>query len=258
MKGNARIVVFVLILAIILAFVLLNMTLFTVKNITVRNKVESPLIDKDKIIEDSGIDTGENIFLMSEKDVISSIELANPYLKVTSIERVFPDSVIIHITVRTPVMSIKMKNSDLYVIIDSSLKILDIVSETDNLFLSSTLVEGLEIENPQEGNTLNKENTFNKKLDVIGYVADHESLGESAFLNFFEKIEFDVDNPDLVYIALRSGVKIVLKGDNDLETQLRSALEKYRYMGEQSYERTSGYIYFKEGAGWSWIANDPY
>lgn len=258
MKGNARIVVFVLILAIILAFVLLNMTLFTVKNVTVRNKVESPLIDKDKIIEDSGIDTGENIFLMSEKNIIQSIELANPYLKVSSVERVFPNSVIIHVTVRTPVMSVKIKNSDLYVIIDSSLKILDIVSETDDLFLSSTQVKGLEIENPEEGNSLNKENSFNKKLDIIGYVADHESLGESAFLNFFEKIEFDVDNPDLAYIALRSGVKIVLKGDNDLETQLRSALEKYRYMGEQSYERTSGYIYFKDGSGWSWIANDPY
>lgn len=258
MKGNARIVVFVLILAIILAFVLLNLTLFTVKDITVKNKVESPLIDKDKIIFDSGIDTGENIFLMSEKEVIEGIEVANPYLKVTSVERVFPNSVIIHITVRTPVMSIRIKGSDLYVIIDSSLKILDIVSDSDSLFLSATLVDGLEIDNPQEGNTLNKENSFNKKLDVIGYVADHESLGESAFLNFFEKVEFDVYNPDIVFISLRSGVKIVIKGDNDLEAQLRSALEKYRYMGEQSYERTAGYIYFKEGYGWSWVAENPY
>ena len=260
MKGNARIIVFVGIVLIILLIVLLNMTVFTVKDVSVLNEVESQFIDADKILLDSGIKLGTNIFALSERKTSERIELANSYLEVVAIERKFPNKVIIHVSVRIPLMAIKIKDSDSYAVVDGSLKILERVDSTSSLYQTCTKVEGIEVTNFEIGNFLDKKNTYNARLNAISYVAENEMLNGIAFMNFFESISFNSEN-DVAMVKLRSGVTICLKGEYDAESKFRYALELYRHFGEQSFKRNSGYIYFKssgEEMGWDWSETNPY
>lgn len=258
MKGNARIIVFIGIILLIIVIVLLNMTVFTVKEITVLNEVESQLIDEESIISNSDIHIGSNIFVISEKKSKEKIEVTHPYLEVKGIERVFPNKVIIHVSVRIPLMAIKVADTQLYAVIDSSLKILQVIDSTDSIYKTCTKVEGIEITNPQVGNSLDLANSYNSKLSTISYVADNESLDGVAFLNFFESISFD-NSDDIVKIKLRSGVTILLKNSDNYEDKFRYALVAYRLYGEQSPKRTYGYIYHNtQEKAWDWTENYPY
>lgn len=260
MKGNARIIVFIGIVLFILLIILLNMTVFTVKNVSVLNEVESQLIDEEKIVFDSGIKIGSNIFVLSEKKISDKIELANPYLEVVNIERKFPNSAVIHVSVRIPLMAIRINDSDSFALVDGSLKILERIDESNSLYKTCTKVEGIEVSDFEIGKFLDKSNTYNERLYAISYVAEHEKIDGIAFMNFFESISFSSED-DIVAIKLRSGVTICLRGQFDAETKFRYGLEYYRLLGEQSFMRNTGYIYFKSvGAenGWAWSETDPY
>lgn len=262
MKGNARIIVFVGIVLFIIMIILLNMTVFTVKEVTVLNKVESQLIDEESIIKSSDIQEGTNIFAISEKKSTELIEADHPYLMVDDIERFFPNKVVIHVSIRTPYMAIKVAETDMYALVDGSLKILDIVEVTNSIYTPCTKVYGIEVSNPTKGNKLNVDNAYNAKLATIASVAEKENLDGRAFLNFFESITFDGDN-DVVNIKIRSGVTICLKGSSYYEEKFRYALTAYRLYGEQSDQRTNGFIYhnFQENSSenaWIWSEEYPY
>ena len=154
MKGNGRIIAFFAVLTLIVVVIVLNITLFTVSDISVYNKVVSELIVDDDIIEASDIAIGSNIFALSERKAIKNIELANPYVRVTSIERRFPGKVVIHVTVRTPVMTVKVSDSEDYALLDSNLKILDIVDAYSKLYRASTKVIGISVESAALGESL--------------------------------------------------------------------------------------------------------
>lgn len=262
MKGNARIIVFVGIVLFIIMIILLNMTVFTVKDVTVLNKVESQLIDEQSIISSSDIHIGSNIFAISEKKSKELIEVSHPYLMVDDIERFFPNKVVIHVSVRIPYMAIKLSGTDAYAVVDGSLKILDIIDVTNSIYATCTKVYGIEVESAIKGNKLSVENPINAKLGTIASVAENESLDGIAFLNFFESITFENDG-DIVDVKLRSGVTICLKGSSYYEEKFRYALAAYRLYGEQSPKRTCGYIYHNfqidspENA-WNWSEEYPY
>ncbi len=238
------------------------MTVFTVKEVTVLNKVESQEIVVESIIASSDIHIGTNIFAISEKKTKELIEASHSYLRVDDIERFFPNKVVIHVSVRTPYMAIKVAGTDMYALVDGSLKILDIVEATNSIYAPCTKVYGIEVSNPMKGNKLNIDNTYNAKLATIANVAEKENLDGSAFLHFFESITFDGDN-DVVNIKLGSGVTICLKGSSYYEEKFRYALTAYRLYGEQSTQREEGYIYhnFQENSSenaWIWSEEYPY
>lgn len=254
MKGNGRIIAFVAVIVLIVVFVLLNMTVFTVSKIRVQNEVYSEYIDNEAIVRASGIDAGDNIFMLSEKKAIEGIEQANPFLMVTAIERRFPSSVIIHINVREGVMSLPIADSDNYAIVDTNLKIVDLVESGSELYLSATHVETISVAMPTAGATLSVDNDYNRALAQIGSVADHEGV---KFVSFFDRIYF---HDQSVYIVLRMGVTIRIDDYANVPVQdyLRVALEEYKTFDEQSYRRRSGYIYLDTDniKAWTWSETD--
>ncbi len=256
MKGNGRVVAFFIVLLLVVIIIVLNVTLFTISEITVLNKVYSDLIVPGDIVASSKIQMGSNIFSLSERKAISNIEIANPYIKVTSIERRFPNKVLVHVTVRTAVMTVAVSGSDEYALLDSNLKILDIVSQYSNLYSASTKIYGIMVESPVIGSVLNTANPYNGALGVIGNTANNEDLQGVAFLTFFERITFVADaDKNNVRIKINSGVTFVLTNNQNLQAQLRYCLEKYKLTDELSAERKSGYYYFATGTGWVWTAN---
>lgn len=256
MKGNGRVIAFFAVVLLIVIIIVLNVTLFTINDITVLNKVYSDLIVEDDIIESSNIEYGSNIFVLSERKTIADIELENPYIKVTSIERKFPNKVIIHVTVRTPVMTIPINGSEDYALLDSNLKILELCDVYSNLYSASTKVTGILVEEPIIGSTLALTNSFNTALSTIGYIAYNENLDGVAFLTFFESISFNENEKNNVRVKINSGVTFAITNNDYVEEQLRYCLEKYRLTDELSSERKSGYFYFTNDEGWIWTSNE--
>ena len=254
MKGNGRIIAFIAIVAFIVVFVLLNMTVFTISHITVQNEVYSNYIDKTAIIASSGIEYNQNIFLLNENNARAKIEAAFPYLEVVTIERTFPSSVVIHVNMRTPVMSIAVAGKmDTYAIIDTDLKILDVVDKEDDLYKMATHINAEnKVVAPEVGTYLDDSEPINRCLKQIGYVADNEDL---QFWHFFSSIT--IEN-NVAYVTLRTGVAVVLTEIDtiDVKHDLRIALAYYATLDEQDYHRRTGYIYFDrtkgEAGGWVW------
>lgn len=252
MKGNGRIIAFVVIVAFIVVFVLLNMTVLTVSEVKVQNEVYSDYIDKAAIIESSGIKHNQNIFLLNESNATLAIEEAFPYLEVVTIERKFPSTVVIYVDMRTPVMSIAVLNTpERYAIVDTDLKILDVVDRNSDLYRMATHINNVSVTTPTVGATLDTSYATNRCLQQIGYVTDNEQL---QFWHFISSIT--IEN-SVAYVTLRTGVVIRLDGIDtiDVQAHLRYALELYRTFDEQDYHRRTGYIYFGD-KGWMWSEHD--
>jgi cell division septal protein FtsQ len=175
--------------------------LFTIREVTVLNKVYSELIEEDFIVQSSNIRVGNNIFALSEKKAIKNIELANPYIMVTSIERKFPNKVVIHVNVRTPLMTMGIADSDSFALLDSDLKILNIIEPYSNLYKASTKVKGVLASSPVIGDILNKNNPYNFALVTIAYVANNENLSGRAFLTFLIRLISQQTTSQITYIS---------------------------------------------------------
>lgn len=254
MKGNGRIIAFAGIVVFIVVFILLNMTVFTISDISVQNAVYSDYIDKSAIIESSGIAKNQNIFLLNETNARLKIEEAFPYLEVVTVERKFPSAVIIHVDMRTPVMSIAVSaTTDRYAIIDTDLKILDVVDASSDLYKMATHINHVEIASPVVGVTLDDNDTCNRCLLAIGKVSEGEQL---QFWHFFSAIT--IEN-NCAYVTLRTGVTVRLDDIDriDVKQHLRVALELYKTFDEQDYHRRKGFIFFDtERGGWVWSEYD--
>lgn len=252
MKGNGRIIAFAAIVVFIVVFVLLNMTVFTISKVTVQNAVYSDYIDKAGIVQSSEINYNQNIFLLNEANVRLHVEEAYPYLSVSSVERKFPSTVVIHVDMRTPVMSISKTYTDQYAILDTELKILDVVGQDSELYRMATHINNVSIDDPVVGVKIDDEEYYVQCLRQIGYVSDNESL---QFWHFFTSIT--IENY-IAYITLRTGVVVRLDdiGAGDVHEKLRYALELYKTFDEQDYQRRSGYIYFNSEHGWMWSEHD--
>ena len=254
MKGNGRIIAFAGVVVFIVVFILLNMTVFTISNVTVQNAVYSDYIDKTAIIESSGISTNQNIFMLNESNARLKIEEAFPYLEVVTVERKFPSSVVIHVDMRTPVMSIAVAGtSDKYAIIDTDLKILDVVDAGNDLYRMATHINHVEIGSPVVGVTLDYNDSTNRCLLDIGKVSEGEQL---QFWHFFSAIT--IEN-NLSYVTLRTGVTIRLDEIDsiDVKQHLRIALELFKTFDEQDYHRRKGFIFYDTvKGGWIWSEYD--
>ena len=263
MKGNGRIIAFLAVVVLIVVFVLLNMTVFTVSTVSVQDEVFSDYIDKTAIIDSAGIKLDSNIFIMSETNAKNNIETAFPYLSVNNIERRFPNKVVIHVGMRETAMSFAIEHTGRFALVDTDLKVLSIVDSSSAEYRAATHIESVTVSDVSEGITLDSESTVSKCLLQIISVSLNEEL---QFWHFFKTISFENTS---VYITLLTGVCIRLddiaerseldaESESSIQSCIRMALALYKALDEQSIERRSGYIFFDNTAGWIWNAHDAF
>lgn len=263
MKGNGRIIAFLAVVVVIVLFVLLNMTLFTVGEVTVQDEVFSDYIDKEAIIESAAIKMDSNIFILSETNATNNIETAFPYLKVDTIERKFPNKVLIHVSMRENAMSIPIAHSNNYALVDTELKVVGKVPESSPEYKAATHIESVTTEDREVGVKLDPTDSESKCLLQLVSVSEGESF---RFWHFFKTISFESTS---IYITLHTGVCIRLdnyivnveseyNGINMIQHDLRMALKEYEKLDEQSAQRRTGYIFFDEDKGWIWNAHDAF
>lgn len=245
---NKRLIILFICLAVLVLTVVLGAVVFTISDIEVLvsgNNGEK--LDSAKIVVDSKIKLKSSIFALSEKTAVTNIELSNPYAKVISIERHFPNKVIINVAYRTPIIAIKLDDNVNCVIVDREFKILEIVNKDDLKIYNLTSVEGFIISG------LNMESAQGQTIDCskgdLKILYDCvKALEELSFIN--ERIPafvktISLNTPKYAILETVFGIKLALKTNTniDLPTQFRSIYSFFDKLTDLEKQDDSLFIY---------------
>ena len=255
--------IFISVILIVIAIVLLACTVFVVRHVSVESDVSSYLLDEESIVESSGLSIGRSIISIRKEKIKTSIEKENPYVQVLGIRRVFPNKVIIRATVRTSVMIVTSSDGQASVLIDSSLKVLNVRRADEESETEATPLLGVTFDIPESGAQslvgtkilLTDAACADVLTEIAEFTADYDLQGQS-FTAFFKAITFDTTDGIKVYIRTNKGVSLVL--DKSLPSaiydQLYICLYFYTTSKDVSIDRTRGFIAFdKTKNAYAWV-----
>ena len=257
-RSKVVIGIFVALVLIVLTIVLLACTVFVVRDISVESKLSSRLIDEGNIIESSDISKGESIISINKEKIKANIEKSNPYVEVTNITREFPSKVIIEVTIRTGIMLVRSEDEVSAAVIDSEMKVLNVVSLVDQADLGVTTVKGLTFKIPEGGvlaavgATAEFTNASCGLMlrDIATAAADPSlDLSGTSFLTFFKEISFAAGEGIKAYIKTNKGVTLVL--DSTLKSTVFEQLYKCMavFAWDKQADLTRGYITLNSDQG---------
>ena len=258
-RSKTVIAIFIVLILIVLAIVLLACTVFIVRDVTVEAEVSSHLINEERIIDSAGLGKGQSIISINKSKVKANIEKENPYVEVTNIIREFPSKIVIKATVRTGIMIVGSEDGISAAVVDSSMKVLNVISFVNRENTGVTIVDGLTFKAPEEGalSAVGTEIVFTNPscgeiLREIAVAAADPALDLSgtSFLTFFKEIDFVTGEGIKAYIRTNKGVTLVL--DTSLSTTIYAQLYLCMYVfasDETEVDRTKGYILFEKKDG---------
>ncbi len=135
-----------ILIGLILVLVILNFTLFALRNVEVDFKNQSTIFTseaQENIANNSAIPRGASVFTINKTQIKDQLERDNPYLKIVNIETVFPNKIIIHCAEREETYAIRAGESR-YFICDADFKVLNIQAHFRDDQYNAILFEGLE------------------------------------------------------------------------------------------------------------------
>ena len=246
--------IFIAFLLIVITVVLLVCTVFVVREVVIEKEVNSALIDDDNIIESSGLSIGKSIISINKDKVKASVEKENPYVEVLNITRVFPNKIIINVTVRTGIMVVSSADGSYKALVDSGMKVLNVLPADSTLSVDATIVSGADFLIPENGaeslvgSILTLSDTsydaiFTQFADFI----ESFDLEGKSFTTLFKEISFrNTESGTLVLIRTNKGVSLVLDTSltSSIKYQLYACMYYYTTDKEVNIDRTKGYIAF--------------
>lgn len=184
MKKKGWLIVLGVTVAIVVLFVILSFTLFSLKHIEIdyRTSTQNIEMTDEEIIESGNFKKGGSVFFHGKKNYINNIEEANPYIKVINIETVFPSKFVVHIAERQEVYAVE--SSFGYYICDEEMKVLRIQEEADEslpILLQNKEVVAKEYEVGDKIEMAHKVNIYS------AFYENNRPIGEQVAL--IEKIE---------------------------------------------------------------------
>ena len=212
-----KVVLFVCLLVFAVLLVL-NATVFTVKNIEVLDaKGVQSEEDKVKIADYSGI-RGKNIFTVSERIATENIEKMMPKVKVEEIIRRSPWAVEIVVSERIAIIAVKNTNNG-YAIIDKDGKVLENVSDLSS-FSHITVLNGVDPVNASIGQTVPLTATQLGRIKQI--VMTFEQMGDNGYRdkNFCLAVSAIAFDSDAVSILMRRGAELRYNANEDSANKL--------------------------------------
>ncbi len=128
---DKRVLALIIIFAIIAITLILCATVFLLRNVEVGYSAvgEDAVVSKEEIIAASGLKPNKNVLFINEKQIVSNVQQKYPQVKVINVERVFPNKVIIYVTVRVPILAVSV--GDEFALIDREMFVTDIVSSDE-------------------------------------------------------------------------------------------------------------------------------
>lgn len=249
---NKRLAIFLGIFVFLALVVVLSSAIFALDSVTIKYHNDTNILTgDDKVIVESGeFRYGENVFLSNKKNYISKIESANPYIRVLSIETVFPNKYIIHAVEREETYVFQTDNY--YIITDENLKVLD----KQKTYVNST-ENPIEVQNSDYSNAVVKEGDFlapNAYYYDLFYCfrehngwntyADIKSNIKSIKLNYVDGLNSGENN---LLITMWDDVEILISQSNrKMSDKLNFALSAYEQIDDANrisvYEKSNGEI----------------
>lgn len=193
-RNKRRRIIFYTVIALIfiLIAVILSFTVFFhVNNISVSGKTK---YTSAQIIKASGINTGDNLFLIDRSKVKENIESKLPYVGKVELINDYPDGIIIKVTAAKPAAAVA--NGSLYALITSDGKILELgVKEPDSsLMVLKGIADG-------------------KGLKVGKYISFKDDATFELFTDMMQYFkDYKIDNVTMLDLSKTSDIKFVYDG----------------------------------------------
>ena len=160
------------------AVVLACVVFFRVNSVEVSGNVR---YTAEEIIEASGIETGDNLVVLSRSRVSASICTKLPYVENVNIKKVLPDGVVLRVSERVAAASVESAEGRW--LISAQGKLL----EKDNGTAKVVTVSGLTAVGPYPGGMVqvaeDEENTLNYVTQLLTQLEDHGWLGQCTALD---------------------------------------------------------------------------
>lgn len=209
-KGTSRgFLLFLMLLISLAAIVFLGTEVFQVKKITVYCGDE---LEKDVIINLSGVSLGDNIFKISREKVKKRIESNSPFPVVETISFRLPDEVIIAVEERSPAALIPYLSS--HIVIDTNGFILDIIKQRETT--QYPVIEGIRLRNLTKGSLLESVDSDNYKRKVLIHLL--EEIREWDIGGMLELI--NLEDPDSIILLTRDQVTVSVGQGVELDKKL--------------------------------------
>jgi len=129
-----RITLLVSIICVILIFVVLSSTVFSLNRVEfcfLQTPVHYKADIADSVVKSGKFNYGESIFFIDKEAHTKKIEKEYPYIKVVGIETIFPNILLIQSIERKPFFAVTNEQNTNLAICDEDFKVLRIVSYND-------------------------------------------------------------------------------------------------------------------------------
>lgn len=192
---------------VIITIVILCFTLFTVQNISIDYRTSLVYqYNDDEIIAASKLEKGKSVLFLKKQQYIDNIEKAYPYLEVINIETSFPSKLTIHVRERQPFYAVK--NGERFMLLDSSLKVLEMVDEFSSTQTNAILLP-FDI-GGEEGDFL----SLDYLTDFYDAILLNSKTREDGLATFKQIEYFESENE--IYHNREKGLKITLHSGREV------------------------------------------
>ncbi len=205
-KNKKRFYGFILILTLLLlcGLAALGYFVFRIKEIRVEG---SQRFSQEEVIAQSGVQVGQNMFLVSKKQIKENIE-AQPYLQYSHVSYELPSTLIIHVTEKTAYGAIPFDGQ--YAFIDETGTVLQISAEANQV----PVIQGMSVTSAVEGQPIQGPSTY--QMHVY-----QELMPKLLNQSFADRIvEVDLTQPASIHVILDTGMTIRLGTTDSLDKKL--------------------------------------
>lgn len=225
-KVKKVIISVVAVIILLLVAVILSLTVFF--NITDIKITGSGTYSSEDIELYSGIDYGDNMFLIRSDDVAESLEQNLPYIYSVQIKRSLPSTVTIKITEATVAYTIEGED-ETYIYLDDNLKVLEVGTEEN--YDGAIEIKNADLTVYEPGFTVefNDENTITYLTKLIEVIED---------VDMYEATAIYSEGKSANYITYDDRIVIELGDTDDLEDKLYRALAVCDEMNETNSSAT--------------------
>ena len=222
----ALLVLFIVIFGVSVFF---RVTKIEVTRTTKAGNASSGRYTDDEIIAASGVEAGDNIFLLNGDAAARRITAAMPYISDVRVGMKIPDTAVLEVTESVPFAAIQ--NGTDYWKVDSAGRILERTDYSGSAGLIR--VTGLTLSSPKEGAKIAVDSTYETQL---GYTLDVMAAIDGADISG-KVSSLDVTNISSITFTYNNTVVVRFGGGDNAEfkiTKVLNALEEYKktYMVE--------------------------
>ena len=240
---NKRLIVLISLFAFIVLIIVLSSTVFSLSTVQVNFLSTTNYLENESdIISSANFAYGESIFFIDREAYTNELEQNNPYIKVVSIEIVFPNRLIIHAVERNEMYAFKLSDNT-YAITDDELKVLSIkpvfVNTTENAILVTSNIS-IPANSVLEGALLPLNATDSKFLTDFSYYSQEWDNHLASLRGNIKELVLHYEENDTFKVLMRQGVEIIItKQHTKLNEKIQTAYSVY---DTPTIDRTRGII----------------